>query len=146
MTIDDSLSLNLNRCHYPLITYLRRNTKKLKCWVFVNNKRFLFKLFQKKAKITILFFMKNSNNNNIILGLWVLVFSFMYLVSVYPTNRTLKLLLNKKSSNWHPLANRAAYHACSIFTRRERKITAKQHKLSRIKVNTALVFWCILFY
>ena len=27
--------------------------------------------------------MKNSNNNNIILG-----FSFMYLVSVYPTNRT----------------------------------------------------------
>ena len=33
--------------------------------------------------------MKNSKNNNIILG-----FSFMYLVSVYPTNRTLVSLPN----------------------------------------------------
>ena len=38
---------------------------------------------KKKAKIAILFFMKNSKNDNIIL-----VFSFLYLVSVYPTNRT----------------------------------------------------------
>ena len=51
---------------------------------FINNNRILVKLFQKKARITIYFFLKNSKNNNIILG-----FSFMYLVSVYPMNRTI---------------------------------------------------------
>jgi predicted type IV restriction endonuclease len=40
-------------------------------------------IVSKKARITILFLMKNSKNNNIILG-----FSFMFLVSVYLTNRT----------------------------------------------------------
>ena len=48
---------------------------------FINNNRILI-------KITILFLMKNSNNNIIILG-----FSFMYLVSVYPMNRTKETIL-----------------------------------------------------
>ena len=53
--------------------------------MFINNNRILVKLFQKKSKQQYhFFFMKNSKNNNIILG-----FSFMYLVSVYPTNRTM---------------------------------------------------------
>ena len=39
----------------------------------------------KKAKITISLFMKNFKNKNIIL---VLVFGFIYLVSVYPTERS----------------------------------------------------------
>ena len=43
-----------------------------------------------KAKITILF--------------WVLVFSFMYLVSVYPTNRTLKK--NILFNTWSPRQSR----------------------------------------
>ena len=69
-----------------------RNTKKnLKRWVFINNNHILVKLFQKKAKIPIYFFMKNSKNNNIMLD-----FTFMYLVSVYPTNRTIVLKIREK--------------------------------------------------
>ena len=41
-------------------------------------------IVSKKAKITILFYMKNSNNNNIVFG-----FRFMYLFSVYPMYRTI---------------------------------------------------------
>ena len=61
---------------YPLHS---RNTKKLKnqkpkLLIFFVNTGILIKLFQKKAKIIIPFFMKNSKNNNIILVL-VLVFN-----------------------------------------------------------------------
>ena len=57
---------------------------KTKMLVFINNNRILVKLFQ---------------NNNIIFNekfqktilFWVLVFNFMYMVSVYPTNRTFVL-------------------------------------------------------
>ncbi len=71
---------------YPLDS---RNTKKLKIQklkqqIFCKHPYFT-QIFSKKAKITISLFMKNSKNNNIILG-----FSFMYLVSVYPTNRTFR--------------------------------------------------------
>ena len=52
---------------------------------FYKQQSYFSQIVSKKAKITISFFMKNSKNNNIILG-----FSFMYLVSVYPTNRTKK--------------------------------------------------------
>ena len=51
---------------------------------FYKQQSYFSQIVSKKAKITISFFMKNSKNNNIILG-----FSFMYLVSVYPTNRTI---------------------------------------------------------
>ena len=50
---------------------------------FYKQKSYYSQIAFKKAKIAISFFMKNSKNNNIILG-----FIFMYLVSVYPTNRT----------------------------------------------------------
>ena len=62
-----------------------RNTKKLKTKMlsFYKQQTYFSQIVSKKAKITISLFMKNSKNNNIILG-----FSFMYLVSVYPTNRT----------------------------------------------------------
>ena len=50
---------------------------------FYKQQSYFSQIVSKKAKITISFFMKNSKNNNIILG-----FSFMYLVSVYPMNRT----------------------------------------------------------
>ena len=57
-----------------------RNPKKPKIQTadFFVNIGILVKLY-KKAKIIISFFMKNSQNNNIILGF---SFSFMYLVSV----------------------------------------------------------------
>ena len=47
----------------------------------------------KKAKITV-FFHKKSKNNHIIL-----VFSFMYLVSVYPINWTLIKIFANNASN-----------------------------------------------
>ena len=50
---------------------------------FYKQQSYFSQIVSKKANITISFFMKNSKNNNIILD-----FSFMYLVSVYPTNRT----------------------------------------------------------
>ena len=62
-----------------------RNTKKLKTKTadyFVNT-GILVKLFQKKPTS---FFVKNSQ---ITILFWVLVFSFMYLVLVYPMKRTL---------------------------------------------------------
>ena len=67
---------------YPLDS---RNTKKPKTKMlsFYKQQSYFSQIVSKKAKITISFFMKNSKNNNIILG-----FSFMYLVSVYPMNRT----------------------------------------------------------
>ena len=58
---------------YPLDT---RNTKKTrnKMLIFINNNLiYLSQIVSKKANVTISFFMKNSKNNNIILG-----FSFMY--------------------------------------------------------------------
>ena len=66
----------------------RRNTKKLKktktkMLSFYKQQSYFSQIVSKKAKITISFFLTNSKNNNIILG-----FSFMYLVSVYPMNRT----------------------------------------------------------
>ena len=62
---------------YPLDS---RNTKKLKNKTadFFVNTRILVKLFQKKAKIIMSFFMKNSKNNNIILG-----FSFQFYVPIW---------------------------------------------------------------
>ena len=63
---------------YPLDSRNTKKTKKPK----TKKQSYFSQIVSKKAKITILFFMKNSKNNNIILG-----FSFMYLVSVYPTNR-----------------------------------------------------------
>ena len=67
---------------YPLDS---RKTKKPKTKMlsFYKQQSYFSQIDSKKAKITISFFMKNSKNNNIILS-----FSFMYLVSVYPTNRT----------------------------------------------------------
>ena len=55
-----------------------RNTKKLKkqkqnAGFFYKQQSHFSQIVSKKAKITILFFLKNSKNNNIILG-----FSFMY--------------------------------------------------------------------
>ena len=50
---------------------------------FYKRQSYFSQIVSKKANITISFFMKNSKNNNIILD-----FSFMYLVSVHPTNRT----------------------------------------------------------
>ena len=50
---------------------------------FYKQQLYFSQIVSKKAKITISFFMKISKNDNIILG-----FTFMYLVSVYPTNRT----------------------------------------------------------
>ena len=63
-----------------------QNTKKPKTKMlsFYKQQSYFIQIVSKKAKITISFFMKNSKNNNINLG-----FSFMYLVSVYPTNRTI---------------------------------------------------------
>ena len=55
------LFFSLNLLFYQLDS---PNTKKLKK---TETKHILVKLFQKKAKITILFCMKNSKNNNIIL-------------------------------------------------------------------------------
>ena len=61
---------------------------------FYKQQSYFSQIVSKKAKITISFFMKNSKNKNIILG-----FSFMYLVSVYPTNRTKQNLLQKARQN-----------------------------------------------
>ena len=55
---------------------------------FYKQQLYFNQIVSKKDKITISFFMKNSKNNNIILG-----FSFMYLVSVYSTNRTIIYLI-----------------------------------------------------
>ena len=52
---------------------------------FYKQQSYFSHIVSKEAKVTISFCMKHSEHNNIILGL---VFSFMYLVSVYPTNRT----------------------------------------------------------
>ena len=51
---------------------------------FYKQQSYFSQIISKKDKITIFFVMKNSKSNNIIVG-----FSFMYLVSVYPMNRTL---------------------------------------------------------
>ena len=72
---------------YPLD---RRNTKKLKnqklkCWVFTNNSLILVKLFKKKPKYLHIFLWKNTK---ITILFWVLVFSFTYLVLVYPMDST----------------------------------------------------------
>ena len=52
---------------------------------FINNNRILVKLFQKKAKQQYFFYEKIQT---ITILFWVLVFSFMYLVSVYPTYKS----------------------------------------------------------
>ena len=49
-----------------------QNTKKLKTKSFYKQQTYSSQIVSEKAKITILFFMKNSKNNNII---FVLVFS-----------------------------------------------------------------------
>ena len=59
---------------------------KLKCWCFINNNHILVKLFQKKPKQQYYFLWKIPE---ITILFWVLDFSFMYLVSVYLTNRTI---------------------------------------------------------
>ena len=71
--------------HFVIYPLDSQNTKKPKTKTahFFCKHSYFRQIFSKKAKKTISFFMKNSKNNNIILGL-----SFMYLVSVYPTNRT----------------------------------------------------------
>ena len=59
----------LKKMFYSLDT---RNTK---------NQSYFSQNVSKKAKITILFFYEKQQK------IWNLVFSFMYLVSVYPTDR-----------------------------------------------------------
>jgi hypothetical protein len=54
-------------------------------------------IISKKAKITILFLWKIPK---ITILFWVLVFSFMDLVSVYPMNRTFVYLLKNSSSQF----------------------------------------------
>ena len=49
---------------------------------FYKQQLYSSQIASKQNKITISFYMKNSKKNNITLG-----FSFIYLVSVYPTNR-----------------------------------------------------------
>ena len=73
-----------------IYSYDRRNTKKLKnqklkCWVFTNNSLILVKLFKKKPKYWHIFLWKNPK---IPILFWVLVFSFTYLVLVYPMDST----------------------------------------------------------
>ena len=60
----------MNLLIYPLD---KLNTKKLK-----TKQLYFIQIFSKKAKITKLLFMKNSRNNNIILGfsIWFYVFGF----------------------------------------------------------------------
>ena len=53
--------------------------------IFYKQQSYFSQIVSKKAQKAILFFMRNSKNNNIILDLY---FSFTYLVSVYPINRT----------------------------------------------------------
>ena len=65
---------------YPLDS-LSTKKPKTKMLCFYKQQSYFSQIVSKKAKIIISFFMKNSKNNNIILG-----FNFMYLVSVYPTN------------------------------------------------------------
>ena len=54
--------------------------------IFINNNCILVKLFKKKAKITVSFFMKNSKNNNIFGGVYFLFFSFMYIIGFSLSN------------------------------------------------------------
>ena len=59
---------------YPLDSRSTKNKKqKLNC--FYKQRSYFSQIVSKKAKITIKFFMKNSKNNNIILG-----FSFYFYV------------------------------------------------------------------
>ena len=60
---------------YPLDS---QNTKKTKTADFFVNTCISVKFFQKKARLSVSFFMKNSRNNNIILGFsfWFYVFGF----------------------------------------------------------------------
>ena len=60
---------------------------------FYKQQLYFSQIVSKKAKITISFFMKNNNV--------ILEFNFMYLVSVYPTNR--KVITNylcRAAKNW----------------------------------------------
>ena len=67
-------------CSFLWIGQKVKKTKMLR----VNKQQAYFsQIVSKTAKITISFFMTNFKNKNIILG-----FSFMFFVSVYPTNRT----------------------------------------------------------
>ena len=52
---------------------------------FYKQQSYFSQIVSKKAKITIYFFYEKFQKITILF--WVLVFSFMYLVSVYPTNR-----------------------------------------------------------
>ena len=86
---------------YPLD---RRNTKKqkktkTKCWLFTNNSLILVKLFKEKPKYYHIFLWKNPK---ITILFWVLVFSFTYLVLVYPMDST---LLSKCQIKWKIVSN-----------------------------------------
>ena len=53
--------------------------------IFYKQQSYFSQIVSKKAEITILFYMKIPK---ITILFWVLVFDFIYLVSVYPKNRT----------------------------------------------------------
>ena len=77
----------ISNCAFLLIYPLDcQNTKKLKTKMlsFYKQQSYFSKIVSKNAKITILFFYEKQQK------IWNLVFSFMYLVSVYPTDRTIK--------------------------------------------------------
>ena len=71
-----------------LIYPLKTKKTKTKCRVFTNNSLILVKLFKKKPKY---FLWKNPK---ITILFWVLVFSFTYLVLVYPMDSTLNNIEN----------------------------------------------------
>ena len=76
---------------YPLD---RQNTKKTKTKMlsFYQQKSYFSQIvYEKSQNINIYFLRKIKKNSNIILG-----FSFTYLVSVYPTNRTLFFVSKSK--------------------------------------------------
>ena len=72
---------------YPLdnTNIKKLKNQKLTCLVYVNNNRILVKSFQNNVKIKQYNFFRKIPKITILFC--VLVFRFMYLVSVYPTNR-----------------------------------------------------------
>ena len=130
----------LSLLFYPLDS---QNTKELKnqktkMLIFYKQQSYFSQIASKKAKITIFFFMKNSKNNNIILGC-----SFLYLVSLYPTNRT---LMNQK----HNFINYGFFLICihKNFpgTRQgTRSHCQSHHHLLLLQIKLEVQAWLIIF-
>ena len=90
----------LKVCNLMIYPLDKRNTKKLKTknqtsWFFCKHLYFS-QFFSKKAKITISLFMKNSRNNNIILGfsIWFYVFGFSW------SNALIKRKASLQTHSW----------------------------------------------